>query len=477
MPQHLQNAPLKPSPSGHTSRYNRRSHKGLHLLLVMFFLTLLTFTTTALLSGGPSRLIAAVQYLTTPAPPKLRLVVGDQQEKIKPLAKDLATEIMAQLLQTSASSADAAAGAPQAEPLLKILKKTKYEPVQLTAATAPDQSVSFDNMPDQVKLFLYFNGKTLIADSFDLLNKYNPNTDGPCYVLLEARWDAANAWQTNQKGLYCFIINYDRPAQFELSGLEFDPGELLVIYAQYLTTSDKVSVQSDLPFSPNFVPYGSREMIALVPLSYDLRAGQYTAALSVGENTQTFDITLKDKEFPVQNLTISDKIAEATRNEESNKEFKEKIQPLLEARGTALLWSSAAEMPVPGAKRTTQFGTRRYINDDANSYRHTGIDLAIARGTEIKAINNGKVIFSEKLIQTGNTILIEHGLGLISWYYHLDELRVVVGDDVKKGDILGTVGSTGFSTGPHLHLNLSVNGTYIDPNTALAGPLFRDPLK
>lgn len=467
----------KPTATAFFALHHRRFHRIFRLLLIMLLFMLLTFILTALVTGGTGRLLAIFQSAATPPVPNLRLEVGEKHGKIRPLSESLTAELMAQLVQTAAPSTQAAAAQAQEDPILKILKKTKYDPVQLTALTAPDQAVYFDTMPDQVRLFFHFNGTTAVADTLEALQKYNPDEDGTCYILLEARWIARKAWQTSRKGLYCFAIHYDRPAVFELSATELDPGELLVIYAQYLTAEDKVTVQSDLPFTPDFAAFGRREMIALVPLSYDLRAGQYHASLTVGEKTENFQISIKDKDFPVQNLIVKDEVAEATRNEASAKEFKDKIQPILDDRDAILSWTGETQMPVPGAKLTTHFGVRRYVNDSPDSYRHTGIDLAIGRGTDVKAVNTGRVIFSEQLTQTGNTVLIEHGLGLKSWYYHLDTRQVDVGDLVQKGDVIGTVGSTGFSTGPHLHLNLSVNGTYINPSTALVHPMFREPLE
>ena len=83
------------------------------------------------------------------------------------------------------------------------------------------------------------------------------------------------------------------------------------------------------------------------------------------------------------------------------------------------------------------------------------------------ASNNGRVLIADSLIETGNTVVIEHGFGLKTWYYHMNELSVKTGDWVKQGDVIGKVGSTGFSTGPHLHFAASVNSVYINPITLI----------
>ena len=128
------------------------------------------------------------------------------------------------------------------------------------------------------------------------------------------------------------------------------------------------------------------------------------------------------------------------------------------------MWHGEFIQPVEG-KITTEFGMRRFVNNAPTSYRHSGIDIAADKGTSVKAANSGKVILAQYLILIGNTVLIDHGYGIISWNYHMDSIAVKAGDNVIKGEIIGTVGSTGFSTGPHLHFAISVHDVFCNPWT------------
>ena len=128
-------------------------------------------------------------------------------------------------------------------------------------------------------------------------------------------------------------------------------------------------------------------------------------------------------------------------------------------------WENPFLQPVSG-EITTQFGCIRYTNDDPTPSRHGGIDIAAKTGTDVLAANNGRVLFAERIQLTGNTVVIEHGYGLKSFYYHMDSLSVSAGDAVKKGDKIGEVGTTGYSTGPHLHFALAVNNVFVNPWTA-----------
>lgn len=112
---------------------------------------------------------------------------------------------------------------------------------------------------------------------------------------------------------------------------------------------------------------------------------------------------------------------------------------------------------------TSGFGTRRYPNDGIESI-HTGIDIAAAKGTEVKASETGVVRYSEYDEEGyGNTIIIEHNENYQTLYAHCDELLVMVGETVEKGQIIATVGNTGRSTGPHLHFEVQKDNAYLDP--------------
>ena len=104
-------------------------------------------------------------------------------------------------------------------------------------------------------------------------------------------------------------------------------------------------------------------------------------------------------------------------------------------------------LPTTG-RLSTEYGETRYVNGSPTSYRHSGLDIATPRGTPVYATNSGKVLLATPLILTGNTILIDHGQGIFSTYFHLNKLTVKEGEMVKNGDLIGEVGTTGFSTGP-----------------------------
>jgi murein DD-endopeptidase MepM/ murein hydrolase activator NlpD len=131
-------------------------------------------------------------------------------------------------------------------------------------------------------------------------------------------------------------------------------------------------------------------------------------------------------------------------------------------------------LPVGEFRYTSFFGDRRefaYIDGGSARSIHNGLDLAAPTGTPIVSPAAGTVVMAEDRVLTGLTIIIEHLPGVFSLYYHLDRLDVFAGDVVAAGDGIGTVGSTGLSTGPHLHWELRVAGVAVDPSPFLERPL------
>jgi hypothetical protein len=131
-------------------------------------------------------------------------------------------------------------------------------------------------------------------------------------------------------------------------------------------------------------------------------------------------------------------------------------------------WNGPWIVPTQGTV-TSNFGEHRSINGAAY-YPHTGNDIANAEGTPVYAAAPGTIAMAETLYLYGNSVLIDHGVGVFSGYSHMSELLVAPGQWVNQGDLIGYMGSTGYSSGPHLHWEAAVRGVRVDPrHFTLAG--------
>ena len=118
--------------------------------------------------------------------------------------------------------------------------------------------------------------------------------------------------------------------------------------------------------------------------------------------------------------------------------------------------------PVEG-RISTPYGVLRYVNGSTTPERHGGIDIAAALGTPVLCPADGVIEYAGFLQLSGNTIVLEHGGGLKSYFYHMDSLDVATGDRVTQGSKLGEVGTTGYSTGPHLHYEVKIGRESVSP--------------
>jgi murein DD-endopeptidase MepM/ murein hydrolase activator NlpD len=127
-------------------------------------------------------------------------------------------------------------------------------------------------------------------------------------------------------------------------------------------------------------------------------------------------------------------------------------------------WSGVFEYPVDAPVCIKSwFGNRRSFNNQPYNHFHAGVDFGVCANLNIYAPADGKVVFTDSLLTRGNATIIDHGLGVYSGFWHQEKILVEEGQFVKAGDLIGEIGTTGRSTGPHLHFEMMVNGIQVDP--------------
>ncbi len=149
-----------------------------------------------------------------------------------------------------------------------------------------------------------------------------------------------------------------------------------------------------------------------------------------------------------------------------------KVTTVWSQRSPQLLWTAPFTRPIAAEYPTTSpFGTRRSYNGGPYASYHEGQDFGVPPGVPITAPGDGVVVLAETLSVRGNAVILDHGGGVFSGYWHLSEIKVTPGQQVATGDVLGLVGNTGLSTGAHLHWELRIYGIAVDPLQFLVAPL------
>jgi murein DD-endopeptidase MepM/ murein hydrolase activator NlpD len=158
-----------------------------------------------------------------------------------------------------------------------------------------------------------------------------------------------------------------------------------------------------------------------------------------------------EKKFTEPNPEQQEQIAEGVKIKQ---DYLGRVTPTREWDGK---FSSPAE-----AATSDVFGSQRIFNGVAQR-PHLGLDFRVPTGTPVAAMNQGTILLARFLYFEGNCVVIDHGQGLLSLYFHLSEFKVKEGDSVKRGQEIGLSGGTGRATGPHLHVAVRWQGTYLDP--------------
>lgn len=191
------------------------------------------------------------------------------------------------------------------------------------------------------------------------------------------------------------------------------------------------------------------------------KPGSYIIKLRVGKKTKNLQLIVTQNSFTTIKLTLPDKQVflskkDLNRVKRENKRLKQIFQKVSRS-----YWEGSFTSPLKN-NISTLFGTKRILNEKWISI-HRGIDITGQDGEEVKASNNGRVALAEELFFGGNTIILDHGLGIYTIYMHLSNFNVNVGEMVSKGDIIGFVGSSGRSSGPHLHFGVKVMNMSANP--------------
>ncbi len=257
------------------------------------------------------------------------------------------------------------------------------------------------------------------------------------------------------------------PAKVSFSSQSLKQGEVLLVNVE---TNTGIRMISGTMFNkPVHFYHNSKKngYTALVGIDMDTKPDRYKLTLHLEDKkgkktTKGYRIRVKPANFGTQELTLPpDKV---TLDEETLKKVeieKEKIGKVWNIFTEGHLWNGNFIPPVAG-KMSGDFGLRRVINSEPKN-PHTGVDVDAPEGAPVQASNSGRVVFTDQQFFSGKTLVINHGLGLFTMYFHLSEILVTEGEIVKKGELIAKVGNTGRATGPHLHWGVRLNGARINP--------------
>ena len=216
--------------------------------------------------------------------------------------------------------------------------------------------------------------------------------------------------------------------------------------------------------------------VALLPVPLDVPAGDYPLVVALVDpqglsTTKELMLRVAHKKRPEEQLTLPERMVTPLAEDVARINRESNLLTQTFALRSTRLWTTFVR-PV-GEPVSSVFGKRRVMNGKPKS-PHSGTDFKSPLGTPVLSLSNGRVALVADLFYTGQTVVVDHGEGLFSVYAHLSKVLVADGDELQVGEALGEVGSTGRSTGAHLHLTVKLLGERVDPLALLA--IFTAPL-
>jgi murein DD-endopeptidase MepM/ murein hydrolase activator NlpD len=213
-----------------------------------------------------------------------------------------------------------------------------------------------------------------------------------------------------------------------------------------------------------------RRWSALIGIDLDAKPGAYNvrvvATSSRGPLESVIQIYVKSKKFPTRRLSVDEAFVNPPESARARIEAESKeTAAIFASSAPKRLWTTFIR-PVPQPANSA-FGTRSVFNGQTRN-AHSGADFLSPAGTPVKAAGAGRVMLAKNLYYSGNTVIIDHGLGVFSLFAHLSRIDVAAGDTVTETQIVGLVGATGRVTGAHLHWTVRVAGARVDPLGLLA---------
>ncbi len=336
----------------------------------------------------------------------------------------------------------------------------EVEAVEIEGGFAMD----FTKVPDSftVKLTDKKSGEVVFDDVYDNISSVMITKDMALKAEVTAKWYEDKTRNYYGEQTFIFDVSLSAPAEFYAGVNTIQIGEFVCITAVNVNNPDNIQFTSepDIGYTPTFFKQEDGYCYALVPFNSSLVTGQYTLSFSYGGASQNvnIDLTQRDNGFRTREKTYADAVVENYYNDDVIAKTEEALRPIAKESVEEMYFSGSFPevCDTEVATLSTGYGHTIKVSGTDISFTHTGVDYSAAAGTAVNAGNAGEVVFADYLDHTGYIVVIDHGLGLKSWYAHLGKIEVSVGDVVATGDKIGECGSTGFSNENGVHIGYTI---------------------
>lgn len=297
-----------------------------------------------------------------------------------------------------------------------------------------------------------YNGAFINDKLSNLSRELDLRESGMLTLTLQAEWNESTELDYSGNATYVFKVDFSAPAEFSLGSTSVTAGGLVVLNAKNVKHPERIVFSSNPALTadgkeiqPVFHANGNSS-VALVMIDYTTEAKEYEFTVSYGAVTTKLMVSVSGRTYRTGYTSdVSEAIAKQTHSEAAVSAFNTLIRNLVSQTSDAPLFTGKFGFSVTGnPSYALGFGHSRTITSTGETYRNTVVDYNIAEGSNIVAVQDGVVLYCGVLDYPGNFVVIDHGLGLFSAYLHLGSYSVKAGDTVRRGDVIGTAGTSGF---------------------------------
>lgn len=378
---------------------------------------------------------------------------------------------------------------------VKDEEKAENPVIKFDKSTDGKLSLSFDREPDSLHLEIADGDNMLFNDKYEKLPEAKTlvfDHDQKLSLKVTAEWYEIDGADHFGSAEYNLSLLYDIEPEYSILNKSLPTGEFTVLKFTNFNDGELAYVESDLELPEEMKVYDYKDYkIALVPLTSNLEAKDYEIKLStqLGQSSAVKINIARREEYDTQTLLVSEQndpgLSEAF-SQAALDEFDALVKKYTnESENKQLFEGKNFEYPTGSSKIVSggaKYGMEREVfslNSDGIKYVSFGQDMECIASQALKAANTGKVVYAGKTTLLGNTVIIDHGFGILSYYGNLESISVETGDEVSKGaTVIGKAGSTGFActlsgvsakTSVLCHYAVSMNGAFIAPKSIYSG--------
>lgn len=339
--------------------------------------------------------------------------------------------------------------------------ETLKEPAifSVSAEALKKGAVSFSVSPDDLKTAYTYNGS-----SYSKLEDMSLTDGDEIEITLSASWKKTESCMFYGEAKFVFCTVYKESPIITLDKNTAILGECLVLYADNVDAGEKLSIKTDMFSQSALTVYEGKERnFALLPIDVKTHSGDYNISVSYRDTDFQFsvNVTAVSNGFFIKN--VNTETYNAVTSPTGIEEYESFISSLANKTSKSFLWESEKLLPPVESEVEIPFAAEVLYNTLPPQVYFEGESFAVAQKTSVKSSAKGKVVFSGETAKSGKAVVIDHGCGIMTHYYHLSVISVTEGEEIEAGKLIGLSGNSGFTDKEDLYFAVSVGGVFVNP--------------